>query len=191
MQGAPPMFSRLPVCSSMMLVLGLLRRRELPWRIPSWRWRRPPGNAPSWSRWNRSRIEDKRAGGRISRFRIFEVVCARVWTPNLCQTMHPKHCSLTPGDRPKTRHGDPFRGQQLFAARSIAHGTMVHTKRTFLNALGFKMCPRISSKMVSGMPFGASWGPFGHSLGRLGRQQALGSAQDEPSSRQESPRCPI
>ena len=36
--------------------------------IPSWRWRRPPGNAPSWSRWNRSRIEDKRAGGRISRF---------------------------------------------------------------------------------------------------------------------------
>ena len=53
------------------------------------------------------------------------------------------------------------------------------------------MYPRISSKMVSGMPFGASWGPFGHSLGRLGRQQAPGSAQDEPSSRQESPRCPI
>ena len=91
--------------------------------------------------------------------------------------------------RPKTRHGNPFRGQQLFAARSMpnkfnrfAQGTMMDTKRKFLNALGFKMCPQISSKMVSGMPFEASWEPFQHSSGRLGRQQAPGSAQDEPGA---------
>ena len=109
-------------------------------------------------------------GGSISRFSYFRGrLCACLDAKSL-PNYAPKALCLTPGDRPKTRHGDPFRGQQVFSARNMpnkfnrfAHGTMVHTKRTFLNALGFKMCPRISSKMVSGMPFGASWGPFGHS----------------------------
>ena len=166
------MFRRPLMCSSMMLVLGLLRRRELPWRIPSWRRRRPPGNAPSWGRWNRSRIEGNRAGGRISRFRIFEVVCARVWTPNLCQTMHPKHGFLTPGDRPKTRHGDPFRGQQLFAARSMpnkfnrfAHGTMVHTKRTFFKCFGLQ---NVSPNQLQNGFWDAFWSLLGTFWALLG-----------------------